>query len=132
MARRSGLALLAAAALALAACGDSGGEDAAEAAVLAPYSGMAILPPSANPDPDQLLGLSSEEIASRLGKPALIRRDGDAEVWQYRRTRCVLDLFLYGSRKQVEHVDLRDRGDANEESVRLCFQRMLESAGEST
>ena len=79
-----------------------------------------------------MLGLSAEEIAAKLGKPALIRRDGDAEVWQYRRVRCVLDLFLYGSKKQVEHVDLRDRGDTTDEAVRLCFQRMLESSPEST
>ncbi len=122
-----------AAALSLAACAEAGGpqSDAEEqAAVLAPYSGMAVVPPSA--DPDQLLGLSGDDIAAKLGKPTLIRRDGDAEVWQYRRVRCVLDLFLYGSRKQVEHVDLRDRGDATDEAVQACFQQMLETPPDST
>jgi hypothetical protein len=131
--RRFAIAVTMAAALVLAACGETDGRSEEEqAAALAPYSGMAILPPSVDADPNQLLGLSADEIAVKLGRPALIRRDGDAEVWQYRRVRCVLDLFLYGSRKEVEHVDLRDRGDATEEAVRLCFQRMLESTPEST
>ena len=120
-----------AAALALAACGAAGDAER-EAAQQAPYNGMAVLPPSAGADPAQLLGLSGDEIAAKLGKPALVRRDGDAEVWQYRRVHCVLDLFLYGSAKQVEHVDLRDRGDANEAAVQACFQRMLETALDST
>ena len=122
-----------AAALGLAACGEAGGpqsEAEEQAAALAPYNGMAVVPPTA--DPDELLGLSSDDITAKLGEPALIRRDGDAEVWQYRRVRCVLDLFLYGSNKQVEHVDLRDRGDATDEAVRACFQRMLESPPDST
>ena len=124
------LAAVLAAAVALAACGEAG-DAQSDAARLAPFSGMAVLPPSADADPDQLLGLSADDVAAKLGKPALVRRDGDAEVWQYRRVNCVLDLFLYGSRKQVEHVDLRDRGDATDEAVWACFQRMLERAPES-
>ncbi len=131
--RRAILAATMAATLGLAACGETDSlSEEEQAAARAPYSGMAILPPSVDADPDQLLGLSADEIAAKLGRPALIRRDGDAEVWQYRRVRCVLDLFLYGSEKQVEHVDLRDRGDTTEEAVRLCFQRMLENTPEST
>jgi len=130
--RRSAHAAVLAAALGLAACSGAGGTPGGErAGQLAPFSGMAVVPPSGDADPDQLLGLSGDDIAARLGKPALIRRDGDAEVWQYRRMRCVLDLFMYGSRKQVEHVDLRDRGDATDEAVQACFRRMLESAPES-
>jgi hypothetical protein len=127
--RRSGLAVILAAVLGLAACGEAVDE---QSTLLAPYNGMAVIPPSADADPDQLLGLSGDDIAAKLGKPALIRRDGDAEVWQYRRVHCVLDLFFYGSRKEVEHVDLRDRGDSTDEAVQACFQRMLESIPEST
>lgn len=122
--------LLLAAALALAACSTAVAPEADEASRVAPYNAMAILPPAANPD--ELLGLSSDEVTARLGRPALIRREGGAEVWQYRRTDCVLDLFIYGSAKQVEHVDLRDRGDANESAVRACYQRMLEKPLESS
>ena len=92
-----------------------------------PYNGMAALPP-VNDDPQQLMGLDRATLNEKLGEPALIRRDGDAEVWQYRADRCVLDLFLYGVDKKVEHVDLRDRGNADEGSVRDCFAGMLRAA----
>ena len=92
-----------------------------------PYNGMAALPP-VNDDPQQLMGLDRATLNEKLGEPALIRRDGDAEVWQYRADRCVLDLFLYGVDKKVEHVDLRDRGDGGGESVRDCFAGMLRAA----
>lgn len=117
------------AALGLAACSGTPAEDTGGTRI-APFSAMALLPPAA--DPDELLGLNGEEVTVKLGQPALIRREGEAEVWQYRRTDCVLDLFMYGSAKQVEHVDLRDRGDANESAVRACYRRMLEKPLESS
>ena len=100
-----------------------------------PYSGMAALPPGAedplppvDDDPQQLMGLDGDALDQRLGKPMLVRRDGDAEVWQYRADRCVLDLFLYGTVKKVEHVDLRNRGEGDEAAVRNCFADMLRAA----
>jgi hypothetical protein len=92
-----------------------------------PYSGVAVLPPI-NDDPQQLMGLDRDELNERLGEPSLIRRDGDAEVWQYRGDRCVLDLFLYGAAKEVEHIDLRNRGEGDEAEVRDCFVGMLRAA----
>lgn len=101
-----------------------------------PYNGMAALqpvtPPRVNEDPQQLMGLDRATLSEKLGKPALIRRDGDAEVWQYRADRCVLDLFLYGMNKKVEHIDLRNRGDEDEDSVSDCFNDMLRTAMPST
>jgi hypothetical protein len=96
-----------------------------------PYSGVAILPP-VNDDPQQLMGLDQDELNEKLGEPALIRRDGDAEVWQYRAERCVLDLFLYGALKRVEHVDLRNRGTGDDATIRDCFVGMLRAAMPST
>jgi hypothetical protein len=96
-----------------------------------PYNGMATLPP-VNDDPQQLMGLDRASLNEKLGEPARVRRDGDAEVWQYRADRCVLDLFLYGMEKKVEHIDLRDRGDGNSGSVRDCFVNMLRAAKPST
>ncbi len=104
-----------------------------------PYNGMAALqpvtPPRVNEDPQQLMGLDRATLGEKLGKPTLIRRDGDAEVWQYRADRCVLDLFLYGMNKKVEHIDLRNRGDegdGSEDSVSDCFNGMLRTASPST
>ncbi len=96
-----------------------------------PYSGVAVLPPI-NDDPAQLMGLDRSELNEALGEPALIRRDGDAEVWQYRGDRCVLDLFLYGAEKKVEHIDLRNRGDGDDAEVRDCFVGMLRAALQSS
>ena len=104
-----------------------------------PYNGMAALqlvtPPRVNEDPQKLMGLDRATLGEKLGKPTLIRRDGDAEVWQYRADRCVLDLFLYGMNKKVEHIDLRNRGDEgdeSEDSVNDCFNDMLRTASPST
>jgi hypothetical protein len=109
---------------------DAGAGENAPPAV--PYSGMAALqpvtPPRVNEDPQQLMGLDRATLNKKLGEPALIRRDGDAEVWQYRADRCVLDLFLYGANKKVEHIDLRNRGDGGEDSVSDCFNGMLRAA----
>jgi len=91
---------------------------------------VAALPPI-DDNPQQLMGLDRDALNEKLGQPALIRRDGDAEVWQYRANECVLDLFLYGVEKRVEHVDLRDRGNGGD-SVRDCFVGMLRAATPST
>ncbi|MBE9555930.1 MAG: hypothetical protein IMF08_03655 [Proteobacteria bacterium] len=104
-----------------------------------PYNGMVALqpvtPPRVNENPQQLMGLDRATLGEKLGKPTLIRRDGDAEIWQYRADRCVLDLFLYGMNKKVEHIDLRNRGDEgdeSEDSISDCFNGMLRTASPST
>ena len=55
--------------------------------------------------------LSSAEVSERVGRPHFVRRDGPAEVWQYRGEGCFLDLFLYkrGSGFHVKYVDLRSQ-----------------------
>lgn len=92
------------------------------------YNGMASLS-KVNADPQQLLGMDGVALNDLLGAPSVVRREGDAEIWQYRAEECVLDLFLYGGMPQVEHVDLRDRGDASEEAVAACFVGILETGG---
>lgn len=109
----------------LAACGETGPEEQpADDSGPVHYNGAAS-PAPREEDPDKLLGLEADTIHDLLGDPALVRRDGDAEVWQYRAAACVLDLFIYGRPKRVAHVDLRDRGGAVTEGVRSCFAAML-------
>lgn len=112
----------------LAACGDSGQTEqaAGNASTAAPllYNGAASAGPREE-EPEKLLGLETDAIQGLLGDPTLVRRDGDAEVWQYRSTGCVLDLFIYGQPKRVEHVDLRNRGEGAPDAVRACFAAML-------
>jgi hypothetical protein len=82
-----------------------------------------------NDDPRQLLKLSGMRVAALLGPANFVRRDGPAEIWQYRAAQCVLDVFLYrdGSRLAVAHVELRKR-TASTEPPRRCFAGLLASA----
>lgn len=79
-------------------------------------------------DPKQLFGLDGHRIATLLGPASFVRRDGPAEVWQYRAKACVLDVYLYKDRKglTVAHVDLRKRKKATL-PPRRCFAALLES-----
>lgn len=78
-----------------------------------------------NDDPAQFMAAGGDALREALGDPALIRRDGQAEVWQFRGDDCTLDLFLYpgeGKRLAVKHVELR--GEAEDER-RACLAGML-------
>ncbi len=61
------------------------------------------------PGPECLVGLSSMAIQQMLGKPDFKRRDSPAEIWQYRESGCLLDVFLYLNKDnyQVSHVEVR-------------------------
>ena len=76
-------------------------------------------------DPDEFVGYSPERVLPILGAPDFVRRDGTAQVWQYRAENCVLDLFLYGAagESRVKHVELRERVPGAE-PVEECFSRM--------
>jgi hypothetical protein len=64
------------------------------------------------PGLEHLEGLSGREIALSLGAPDFLRRDGDAEVWQYRAASCFLDVFLYVETDElrVAYAEARPRG----------------------
>jgi len=77
-------------------------------------------------DPKLLIGLTGAQIAELLGRPGFVRRDAPAEVWQYRGSDCVLDVFLYadGASARVQHVELRPRQPARPSSP-ACFAGLL-------
>jgi hypothetical protein len=61
-----------------------------------------------------LIGLTGDEVAARLGQPALQIREGDTLKLQFRGQRCVLDAYLYRGQSgqgalRVTHVDARDK-----------------------
>ncbi|KIL98149.1 hypothetical protein CCC_01210 [Paramagnetospirillum magnetotacticum MS-1] len=62
--------------------------------------------------PSALKGLSAANAERALGKPAFVRRDPPAEIWQYRVKVCTLDLFLYDEdgRMTVSHYAVRTPG----------------------
>ena len=74
----------------------------------------------------ELIGLERQQLQARLGDPALRRRDAPAEIWQYRSTDCVLDLFLYRSagRYRVAYAEVHDRGAAAV-SPSSCYAGLL-------
>ena len=102
--------------LALAGCfgADGGGRDDP---TLAPQPSTASAPapreaPPVTPDidPATLVGMPSGAVQAKLGDPALLRRDGTAQIWQYRGPGCIVDLFLYrrgDGDAQVAFVDMR-------------------------
>ncbi len=88
-----------------------------------------------NDDPTQVVGMLPGELESLLGRPEFVRRDSAAQVWQYRRPRCVLDLFLYGDEgrgPQVVYYEVRplryDAAGLSESAQRGCFAQLLLSS----
>lgn len=77
-----------------------------------------VLSSIASPTPEAidnqpLEGLDSDAVRKQFGAPALIRHEPPAEIWQYRSSTCVLDLFLYpaASGRSVRHAEIRARQD---------------------
>ncbi|BAE52990.1 hypothetical protein [Paramagnetospirillum magneticum] len=76
--------------------------------------------------PSALQGMSAAAVEHALGKPAFVRRDPPAEIWQYRVKLCTLDLFLYedNGRTAVAHYAVRTPG-GNSVSDRGCLDEVL-------
>jgi hypothetical protein len=83
---------------------------------------------------EEFVGYSPERVLPILGAPDFVRRDGTAQIWQYRATNCILDLFLYtaGKETRVKHAELRPRVPGAE-PLDTCYSRMRqERAGQPT
>ncbi|MCC7165958.1 MAG: hypothetical protein IT565_00145 [Rhodospirillales bacterium] len=65
--------------------------------------------PAPAPNPEELVGLASREVAELLGFPQLRRRESPAELWQYANQSCILDLFFSKETEpaRVAYVNLR-------------------------
>ena len=76
-------------------------------------------------DVSELIGLERQQLQARLGDPALRRRDAPAEIWQYRSSLCVLDLFLYrdGQAVRVTNAEVRPR-DGRELPAATCLSSL--------
>lgn len=106
---------------------DSSTATSANAPITTARSTPADAPPVViNDDPDQFLGLAGAAIGDRLGEPDLVRRDGPAEVRQFRGSACVLDLFLYqeGDDLTVRYVELRG-ASLEADARRQCLVDMI-------
>ncbi len=91
--------------------------------------GPDIVPgPDRVPAPRTLLGLEHHQVMTLLGAPSFKRRDDPAQIWQYRDSTCLLDVFLYrpegGGAYRVTHVEVRGHG-VIKVSDEDCFLRLL-------
>jgi len=98
------------------------------------------------PDISKMIGLNSIDLSHQLGKPFSVRREADAEVWQYRTANCVLHLFLYRDAinklpYRVVHMEANHRNRINnvragvdlnsldqKKLLKFCFGRLFYQA----
>lgn len=102
-----------------------GGVGEASAPTGAPAGGASAAVVAIRFDAGEFLGFSPERVLPVLGAPDFVRRDGNAQIWQYRATNCVLDLFLYktGRDTAVKHAELRPRVPAAE-PLDVCYSKL--------
>jgi hypothetical protein len=104
------------------------------AGAAAPAAQMAARPEPATPlpevdaTPERFLGAAPAVLGAELGRPALVRAEGPARVWQYRGGTCVLDLVLYPGTDgpTVRHLEARDRVDAKPHDTAACLKTLLQ------
>ena len=72
-------------------------------------------------------GRDGKFLLSLIGRPDFIRREGLAQIWQYRSNACIFDLFLYGksTNKKVQHAEVRGDG-VDRSPARGCFAKLLQ------
>ncbi len=80
--------------------------------------------PDIDDDPEQLMGLAGGALAALLGEPGFRREDADAQVWQYRGSDCLLDVYLYRDGEEMPHrvTYYEFRGDGG---GRPCLRALL-------
>lgn len=89
--------------------------------------------PSAKPSLETLPGMMGSDLTALIGAPQFRRRDGRAEIWQYRGSACTLDVFLYvdGNDLRVRYVEARGHtaahSAAESSEARACAASLLES-----
>jgi hypothetical protein len=78
-------------------------------------------------DPKELLGLDNASLRRVLGRPAQLRRELSAQVWQYVTGDCVVDLYLYDldGGLRVTYVEARSR-TAEPTPTSRCLKSLLE------
>lgn len=102
----------------------------APSTVARPKSKNAGLPPIApSLTPDELLGMTVNQMTFLFGKPVFVRRDPPGEFWRYRSKMCVLELYFYrdGVSKYVQHIEMRKNGQP-EKSRQACVNELLSRA----
>ena len=102
-----------------------------------------LLPPTFGPraklpaekalNPNRLLGLLDTDVKRVLGTPDFTRLDPPAQIWQYRESACLLDIFLYQDKNRdnayaVTHIEARGL-DVNRVADKDCIFSVLKNRG---
>jgi len=102
---------------------------AATQVALAPAA-IGNAPPAGEDEAAKLVGLDRAGVESRLGQPWMQRHEATAELWQYRATNCVLDVFLYPRSDgdlRVTYAELRSRRE-NRAAPVGCYGEIRDAA----
>ena len=84
--------------------------------------------PEVDANPERFIGAAPAALDAELGRPALVRAEGPARVWQYRGPACVLDLVLYpgADGPSVRHLEARDPENAAPHDTAGCLETLLQ------
>lgn len=102
-------------------------------APMEPTREVRLTPPGGKPTLETLPGMRGADLTAMMGTPQFRRRDGQAEIWQYRGAACTLDVFLYmdGNDLRVRYVEARERGSAKaaaeSRQARICAGNLLDT-----
>jgi len=75
---------------------------------------------------ERLIGLDAAEVGELLGPPSLERIEPPATIWQFRATKCIVDVFLFADDgdSKVDHVEVRPRKTETVDE-KDCFASIL-------
>ena len=71
--------------------------------------------------PRRMIGLFADEVEKMFGAPDFKHFDTPAEIWQYRKKECLLDIFLYLDKHQSNNLRVR-HAEARSRSIRKISQ----------
>ena len=84
---------------------------------------------SGTPASDQaLVGSTAQVLSADFGPPALLRVDGQAQVWVYQSAVCGLQVFLYPDASGTPRVAAAMPDNGNPQSCMQSLTRSLTSA----
>ncbi|MGO1119463.1 hypothetical protein ACTL6U_12185 [Rhodovibrionaceae bacterium A322] len=84
--------------------------------------------PAVDARPNRFLGLRDQDLRSLLGEPTQLRREAQAQIWQYEEDLCVLDVYLYPQDGQNRVVFLEARDQAAQEfPAASCLTPLLQA-----
>ena len=111
------------------AVAERAGDATADAALLAAApDGRSYV--AVDADPERLIGLNVTQASELLGRPALVRAEPPAEIWQYTGAECVLHLFLYeGDDAGVLAVTYYEMRGLDGISPQACLAAHLDAGG---